>query len=154
MYTPYITITLGIVCVFVVPVVYYNYIKNKKTKKIIGNFERQAKDKNLNLDYAESMPNLLIGVDAASRKLFALQGMNAEQEKIVDLKDLVSCEIHTVRKPPSGEITLISLHLSSRSKLNHEIVFYNAGMEVHPDAERRMEAAVKWERIISANIKK
>lgn len=153
MYTTYITIILGFVFVFVVPLLYYKHLKKKKARKEINNFTKLAKQRNLNLDFAESMPNLLIGLDATSKKLFASEGLNGEKELIADLQELVSCEIHTVRRPHSGEINFIALQLNSPAKADHKIIFYNAGLEVHPDAVRRLEAAEKWNKIVSANIR-
>lgn len=152
MYTQPILITLGVLALVIIPILYFNSLQKKKARKEIYKLNQLAKKNDLNLDFAEAMPNLLIGMDATSRKLMTVEGFKADLQRIFDLGDLVSCEVLIDRTKSSGGINLIALKLELNIKGNQQIVFYNEELEVHPNAERRLEMAEKWKKIICANI--
>lgn len=154
MYIHSLLIAASIIFVFIAPIAYFSSLQKRKAKKEILKLEQFAQKNALNLDFSEALPSLLLGMDAASRKLLVVELINEKQERILDLRNLNSCEIYTDRSKSAGGINLIALKLNSGDKGNPlpKIVFYNEDFEVNPDAERRLQAAEKWKKIISANI--
>ena len=156
MYTHSLLIATSIIFVFIAPILYFNSLNKKKVRKEVQKLTQLAQRNSLNLDFSESLPNLLLGLDVTSQKFLVIELAREGQERIFEIGDLSSCEVDIDRRKAAGGINLVSLKLFPKVKSNpaSEIVFYNEDLEVFPDAERRLQAAEKWKKILQANIDK
>ncbi len=149
MYKYYLLIVLGIVCVFLIPISFYNFIRKKEANEKMNKFLELAQGGMLTLDVVDVLPRLLIGMDTSSLKLMLMEGLRGNVVRTIDLQAVISCKMIVERSNNSKAIRLISLELDPRSRPVDRILFYRRFGWDYWNAKHPLKAAKKWEGIIS-----
>src|SRR5690606_10254823 len=96
MYTHPIFIALSIVFISVAPILYVNSMQKRKRKKDLDRLLLLAQENNFHPDKMVSLPFLLLGLEAGTRRLLTVH-LPSEQIRFIDLKEFKVCEVHLNR---------------------------------------------------------
>lgn len=149
MYKYYILIALGVLCVFLIPISYYNFIRKKEAKEKLDELQEWARHQHLVLDFLDVLPRLLIGLDRTNLNLLLLEGIKGEKGRIIELPKIISCELVTERSRFFNSVLSISLQMGTRVGTREQLVFYRRFGWDFWNAKRPARAAEKWQGIIS-----
>lgn len=149
MYKYHILIVLGVVCVFLIPISFYNFIRKKEATEKKIKFLELARRGKLTLDYVDVLPRLLIGIDTISLKLLLMEGLRGNLVRTIDIQEVVSCKMIAERSRFSKAIRGISLELDHRSRPVDQILFYRRFGWDFWNTGQPLGAAEKWKGIIS-----
>ncbi|TDN87352.1 hypothetical protein DET49_11242 [Salegentibacter sp. 24] len=147
-------IGLGLLAVFVLPILFLIWQQNIKEKKRRKSLKELSIKHNLNTDTVEVSANLLLGLDSKTRKLLVIEPNNNMQHQVLDLSFIKNAKVSSHSFPGSPElIKRISLDLSENinNKKLTEIIFYDEDDNTG-NASERLIAAQKWNRLINAKI--
>ncbi|MDR9457562.1 MAG: hypothetical protein RI572_09140 [Salegentibacter sp.] len=143
-------IGLGLLLVFIGPILILIVQQNKQEKKTLNKLKTISRDNNLNPDTTELLENLILGLDLKARKLLIVNPGKNPEYNILNLKELKEIGLSTQKdKNPEGRLNYISLNLFGvKNKKLDEIVFYNEDDENSLNAEACLVLAKKWENLI------
>ncbi len=145
-------IGLGLLAVFVLPILFLIWQQNTKEKNRLKNLKELSLKNNLNTDTVEISATLLLGLDSKARKLLVIEPTNNMQHQVLDLSYIKNAKVSSQPFPDKPElIKKISLDLSENknNKKLTEIIFYDEDDNANNNASERLIAAQKWNRIIS-----
>lgn len=152
MYTHPLFLIVSLIFVSLAPVLYVNSMQKRKRKKNLEKFNLIARENGLELNFQDSLPNLLMGMDTSAQKLLLVEVLNAGKIIIFDLQGYSSCELYSSRSK-SGGIDRVGLTFRSKRKQEELLLLYDETLEVHPDATRRLQLAERWKDLINQNLR-
>ena len=150
-------IGLGLLALFILPVLYLIWQQNNKEKNRLKNLKNISAQNNLNTDVFEISGNLLLGLDNKANKLLIVEPANNMQHKILDLTKIKSSKVSSYTFPENNKlIKSVSLDLSENKKdLNlTKIIFYDEDDNENErnNASESLVIANKWQHIISKKL--
>lgn len=143
-------IGLGMLMLFVGPIMFLIIKQNRKEKVKLNKFKVISKENNLEPENVEFAHSLLLGLDSKAKKLLVVEPQN-NQHRVIDLTGIKKSRVSTVDIPNrAGKINHVSLELFGRNEQRKvdEIIFYDEDDNQNLDAESRLLIANKWDRII------
>ena len=145
-------IGLGLLLVFIGPILILILQQKKQEKNTLKKIETISKDNNLNPEVTELLDNLLLGLDSKARKLLIVNPGKNPEYNILNLKEVKESRLSTQNhKIPEGRFNYISLNLfGTKNRKIDEIVFYDEKDKNSSDAETSLVLAKKWEKLIKA----
>lgn len=150
-------IGLGLLALFMLPVLYLIWQQNNKEKNRLKNLKNISAQNNLNADTFEVSANLLLGLDTKANKLLIVEPTNNMQHKILDLTKVKSSTVNSCTFPENNKlIKSVSLDISE-SKKNQKltkIIFYDEDSNENErnNASESLVIARKWQRIINEKL--
>lgn len=148
-------IGLGLLAVFVLPVIFLIWQQNTKEKKRLKSLKEISSKNNLNTDTVEVSATLYLGLDSKSKKLLVVEPTNNMQHQVLDLLKIKTTKVSTLQIDENSKyIKRISLDLSGNIKDRKltEIIFYDEDDNENNDASERLIVANKWNQIISEKL--
>ena len=148
-------IGLGLLAVFVLPILFLIWQQNTKEKNRLKNLKELSIKNNLNTDTIEISATLLLGLDSKAKKLLVIEPTNHMQHQVLDLSYIKNAKVSSHPFPDKPElIKRISLDLSENrnNKKFTEIIFYDEDDNSSNNASERLVIAQKWNRIISEKL--
>jgi len=153
-----IVITLSF---FFVPFIYFEYFKNRTTKKFTAYFNELAQKNSLNFSQFDVWrDNYAIGIDSDVKQILYLKQKNGKDEiLLIDLSEVKRCRISKKDeriKTPNGEQRIttqidLKLEFHKSEKPHLSITFYNGK---NGDSVRdEVTLADKWSKIINSKLK-
>lgn len=145
-------IGLGLLFVFIGPILILILQQNKQEKNTLKKLKTISTDNNLNPETTEFSENLILGLDSKARKLLIVNPGKDPEYNILNLKEIKESRLFTQNhKNPEGRLNYISLNLLGvKSRKLEEIVFYDEEDKNSSDAETSLVLAKKWEKLIKA----
>ncbi|WP_157893269.1 hypothetical protein [Salegentibacter sediminis] len=145
-------IGLGLLLVFIGPILILILQQKKQEKNTLKKIETISKDNNLNPEVTELLDNLLLGLDSKARKLLIVNPGKNPEYNILNLKEVKESRLSTQNhKISEGRFNYISLNLfGTKNRKIDEIVFYDEKDKNSSDAETSLVLAKKWEKLIKA----
>src|SRR5690606_13652981 len=120
-------IGLGLLVVFIGPVIFLIYTQNKKNAVAKKLLHQKSQEYGIQPELTELAPNFILGLDSSQSKLLVLVPKNA-QSVLINLSELALCEVRiTDIKDLPGKVNHIGLVLGYKKKGVQalEIVFYD-----------------------------
>ena len=148
-------IGLGLLAVFMMPILYLIWQQNNKEKNKLNKLKKISAENNLTTDTVEVSANLLLGLDSKANKLLIIEPANNMQHRVLDLNKIKDSKVNSHPFPENQKlIKSVSLDLSEKNKDQKptEIIFYDEDDNENNNASERLIAAQKWQRIISAKL--
>ena len=148
-------IGLGLLAVFMLPILYLIWQQNNKEKNRLKNLKKISAENNLTTDTVEISANLLLGLDSKANKLLIIEPANNMQHRVLDLNKIKNSKVNSHPFPENQKlIKSVSLDLSedNNNQKPTEIIFYDEDDNENNNASERLIAAQKWQRIISAKL--
>jgi hypothetical protein len=148
-------IGLGLLALFLLPILFLIWQQNTKEKNRLRSLKEISSKNNLNTDTVEVSATLLLGLDSKSKKLLVIEPTNNMQHQVLDLSEIKNTKVSTLQFAENNNyIKRISLDLSwnFQGKKLTEIIFYDEDDNENNDASERLIVANKWNRIITEKI--
>ena len=123
-------------------------------KKVKRNIIKLCKKNGINLNHFEINGDLILGIDAANKKLVCSERKNVETNfQVIDLNSLDDCKVK-VLKLSKRTTDWVGLELVS-SNVKKEIPFYIENDDDSPatDPKIREQQAIKWAKMIKPHLK-
>ena len=142
---------------FIVPVIYLQNVKKQEKKKFLQDFNLLAKQQGLEISQADFWNHsYAIGIDSQKQKLFYLKKNNEQEQKIlVDLAELVSCQIINKSRYEQDTMmvdhVLLSLTYQNPGVAEKTLEFYDKNESMTIDDE--LQLSEKWNTIINSQLK-
>lgn len=146
---------LGLLAVFVLPILYLIWQQNNKEKNRLKKLKKISADNNLTTDTTEVSATLLLGLDSNAKKLLVVEPINNMQHQVFDLQFIKDSKVSSQAFPNNSKIIKrVSLDLlgNGNDKKLTEIVFYDEDDNENNDASERLVAAKRWNQIISEKL--
>lgn len=158
------SIIIGIIALafFFVPVIYYEYIKKRSTKKITAFFKEEALKRNIQLTQSDVWRDRYgIGVDSNTHKLIYFK-KNKDQDEflVIDLKEIKKCRISKEDKRVKTEkgnlsittkVALLCEHVRSAS-MDITLELYKGDKD--NSVRDEIALAEKWSKILNSKFTK
>lgn len=144
-------IGLGILMLFIGPVIFLIVNQNRKINSKKRKLMKYAEENNLHLSVIDIEPGVLLGLDKTKKKLIFAEPKNDYQFFLINLHEISTVKIQTIDFPErEGKMNFISLIFSGKTKKEKtgEIIFYDENDDAAPDAEVQYQSAKKWRNII------
>lgn len=148
-------IGLGLLAVFVLPILFLIWKQNTKEKNRLKSLKDLSIQHNLTTDTVENSATLLLGLDSNARKLLVIEPTNNMQHQVLNLNYIKNSKVSSHPFPDNPKlIKRISLDLSENKndKKITEIIFYDEDDKSSNSASERLVIAQKWHRIISEKL--
>lgn len=148
-------IGLGLLAVFVLPILFLIWQQNNKEKNRLKNLKKLSIQNNLTTDIVELSATLLLGLDSKAKKLLVIEPTNNMKHQVLDLSYIKNTTVSSHPFPDNAQlIKRISLDLSENrnNKKLTEIIFYDEDDNANNNASERLIVAQKWNRIISEKL--
>lgn len=148
-------IGLGILLLFIGPVIFLIVNQNRKINFRKRKLMKYAEENNMQLSEIDIEPGVFIGLDKSKKKLIFAEPKNDYQYFIINLQEVSTVKIQTIDFPErEGKMNLISLIFSGKTKKEKagEIIFYDENNDAAPDAEVQYQSAKKWQNIIQSQL--
>lgn len=148
-------IGLGLLAIFVLPILFLIWQQNTKEKNRLKSLKEISLKNNLLTDMVEISSTLFLGLDSKSKKLLVVEPTKNMQHQVLDLSEIKNTKVSTLQLTGNGNrIRRVSLDLSGKSQHQKftEIIFYNEDDNENTDANSRLLIANKWNRIITEKI--
>ncbi len=151
---------IGLLILFVGPILYMiiaHATKEKKTLKLLNNLAAQHQMK---LDQIEVTNSLLLGLDSNTKKFLVIDPKDHSKYEVIDLKNvnksLVSKTGHQQKIGNKSKLALTHIGLellrnNSNEKVK-EVVFYDEDDNDSLDADAQLFIANKWDNLIRKNL--
>ncbi len=145
-------IGLGLLLVFIGPILVLIIQQNKQEKNTLKKLKTISRDNNLSPDITELLDNLLLGLDSKAHKLLIVNPGKNPEYNILNLSEVKESRLLTQNhKNSEGRLNYISLNLfGAKSGKIDEIVFYDEEDKNSIDAEASLVLARKWKNLIRA----
>jgi hypothetical protein len=148
-------IGLGLLAVFVLPILYLIWQQNNNEKNSLKNLKKISTQNNLITDTVEVSGILLLGLDSKANKLLVIEPTNNMQHRVLNLSKIKASKVSSQPFPDNQKIIKrVSLDLSDNSKQQKltEIIFYDENDNENNNASERLIVANKWNRIITEKL--
>ncbi len=148
-------IGLGLLALFMLPILFLIWQQNTKEKTRLKSLKEISSKNNLNTDTVEVSATLFLGLDSKLKKLLVIEPTNNMQHRVLDLSEIKNTKVSTLQFAENNNYTKrISLDLSGnfQGKKLTEIIFYDEDDNENNDASERLIVANKWNRIITEKI--
>ncbi len=145
-----IELGIGMLLLFVVPVVYAVTAQSQKEKKTIKKVEAFCGKNNIKLTTSDIFQTLFIGIDE-NAKYLATSTVPVKEEHVdgFNLKEVKSCNVSKVETPKVGqpkaktiESVALELLFHDKNKPSHKIVFFDDEMGIDPHLS--VKEATDW----------
>lgn len=153
-----IKIGVGLLLLFVVPVIYAVTNQSRKEKKTIKKVESFCSAKSIKLTSTDIFQTLFIGLDENSKYLvISSVPVKEEEVSLFNLKDIKACNLVKNEVPKAGqpkakviESVAIELLFKDKEKAKEHIVFFddNTGIDPHISVNQ----ATNWTILINKNL--
>ncbi len=153
-----VEIGVGLLLLFVVPVIYAVTAQSRKEKKTIKKVEEFCGKNNIKLTSTDIFQTLFIGIDE-DKKYLATSMVPVKEEHVdgFDLKQVRSCNVAKIEVPKVGQpkaksilSVAIELHFHDKNKESHKIVFFDDEMGIDPHLS--VKEATEWCAKIQKNL--
>ncbi|SKB52600.1 hypothetical protein SAMN05660776_1643 [Salegentibacter holothuriorum] len=148
-------IGLGLLALFMLPILYLIWQQNNKEKNRLRNLRNISTQNNLTSDTFEISNNLLLGLDSKANKLLIIEPTNKMQHRVLDLTKIKNSKVSSHPFPENRKlIKSISLDLSENERDQNplKIIFYDEDDNENNNASERLVVAKKWQGIINAKL--
>jgi len=148
-------IGLGLLALFMLPILYLIWQQNNKEKNRLKNLRNISTQNNLTSDTFEISNNLLLGLDSKANKLLIIEPTNKMQHRVLDLTEIKNSKVSSQPFPENRKlIKSISLDLSKNDSDQNplKIIFYDEDDNENNNASERLVIAKKWQGIINAKL--
>tara|TARA_R110002072_G_scaffold287464_6_gene453220 strand:+ start:40307 stop:40786 length:480 start_codon:yes stop_codon:yes gene_type:complete len=153
-----IELGIGMLLLFVVPIVYAVTNQSRKEKKTIKKVETLCGSSAVKLTSTAIFNTLFIGIDENSKKLVTSSvPVKEEHIDLFPLKDIKACNLFKLEVPKSGqpkattiEKVAIELIFKNKEKKNHHIIFFDEEVGMEPYAS--VNEASGWVTLIQKNL--
>jgi hypothetical protein len=153
-----IELGIGMLLLFVVPIVYAVTNQSRKEKKTIKKVESLCGSTNIKLTDSAIFQSLFIGIDENSKTLVTSSvPVKEEHIDVFPLKDVKASSVFKLEVPKAGqpkmtsiEKVAIELIFKDKARKNHHIVFFDDEIGMDPHAS--MNQAATWTTLIRKNI--
>ena len=153
-----IELGIGMLLLFVVPIVYAVTNQSRKEKKTIKKVETLCGSSAVKLTSTAIFNTLFIGIDENSKKLVTSSvPVKEEHIDLFPLKDIKACNLFKLEVPKSGqpkattiEKVAIELIFKNKEKKNHHIIFFDE--EVGMESYASVNEASGWVTLIQKNL--
>lgn len=148
-------IGLGLLGVFMLPILYLIWQQNNKEKNRLKKLKKISAENDLTTETVEISANLLLGLDSKANKLLIVEAANNMQHRVLDLTKIKNIKVTSHPFPQNQKlIKSISLNLweNNMDQKCTEIVFYDEDNNENSNASERLTAAHKWQTIISKKL--
>jgi hypothetical protein len=153
-----IEIGIGLLLLFVVPVIYAVTNQSRKEKKTIKKVETFCGSKTIKLTWTDIFLGLFIGLDENSKYLVTSSvPVIEEQVNVYNLKDIKACNLIKNEVPKAGqpkakiiESVAIELLFRDKDKPKEHIVFFDDDMGIDPHIS--VSQATEWVAKINKNL--
>lgn len=150
---------IGMLLLFVIPIVYAVTNQSRKEKKTIKKVETLCGSGNVKLTTSAIFHTLFIGIDENSKTLVTSSvPVNEEHIDVFPLKEVKVCNLLKVQTPKPGqpktstiEKVAIEITFKDKNRKNHQIVFFDD--EVGMDSLASANQASVWVTLIQENLK-
>lgn len=113
-------IGLGLLAVFVLPILFLIWQQNTKEKSRLRNLKELSIKNNLTTDTVEISATLLLGLDSKAKKLLVIEPTNNMQHQVLDLSFIKNTKVSSQPFPDKPElIKRISLDLSETGTIKN-----------------------------------
>lgn len=148
-----ILIGLGLLVLFMGPIIYLILLQKKKQRIKTKRLNEISNSHNLKPDIVETTDMLVLGLDTNARTLIVVEPMNHDHAEVFELKNLQSCKLRTTGAPQKEDRYLkVALELVAKDKETFEAIFYNDEEDLNLDSEAELIRAKKWQEIIGRNL--
>jgi len=149
---------IGMLLLFVVPIVYAITNQSRKEKKTIKKVETLCGSTHIKLTDSAIFQSLFIGIDENSKTLVTSSvPVKEEHIDVFPLKDVKACNVFKLELPKAGqpkaktiEKVAIELIFKDKAKKNHLIVFFDEEIGIDPHAS--LHEATTWSTLVRKNI--
>ncbi|MBZ9730432.1 hypothetical protein LB467_12120 [Salegentibacter sp. JZCK2] len=148
-------IGLGLLALFVLPILLLIWQQNTNEKNRLKTLKEIGSKNNLDTDTVEVSATLFLGLDSKSKKLLVIEPNNNMQHRVLDLLEIKNTKVSTLQLAENRNyIRRISLDLSgnSQDKKLSEIIFYDEDDNENNNASERLIAANRWNQIITEKL--
>jgi hypothetical protein len=148
-------IGLGLLAVFVLPILYLIWQQNHKQKKGLKSLKDISTKNKLHTETVEISSTLMLGLDSKANKLLVVEPINNMQHRVLDLNKIGTSSVNTMPFPDNRKlIKRVSLDLFSIQDKNSpmEIIFYDDDDNENHNAAERLAVAKKWNQLISERL--
>ncbi len=153
-----IELGIGMLLLFVVPIVYAVTNQSRKEKKTIKKVETLCGSSAVKLTSSAIFNTLFIGIDENSKNLVTSSvPVKEEHIDVFPLKDIKACNLFKLEVPKSGqpkattiEKVAIELIFKNKEKKNHHIIFFDDEVGMEPYAS--VNEASGWVTLIQKNL--
>lgn len=153
-----IELGIGMLLLFIVPIVYAVTNQSRKEKKTIKKVEALCGSSAIKLTDSAIFHSLFIGIDKSSKTLVtSTVPVKEEQVDVFSLKDIKSCSLFKLEVPKSGqpkaktiEKVAIELEFKDKQRQKHHIVFFDE--ELGLDPHQSTNQASQWVEEIRKNM--
>lgn len=154
-----IELGIGMLLLFVVPIIYIATNQSRKEKKTIKKVEALSQSATIRISSSAIFHSLFIGIDETSKKLVtATVPVKEKHIHVFSLTDIKDCSVQKTEVPIPGrpkvttiEKVAIDLTFKDKGKKNYQIYFFNE--EIGMDAHTSVHQASTWSTIIKENLK-
>lgn len=153
-----IELGIGMLLLFVVPIVYAVTNQSRKEKKTIKKVETLCGSSAVKLTSSAIFNTLFMGIDENSKNLVTSSvPVKEEHIDVFPLKDIKACKLFKLEVPKSGQLKATSIEkvaveliFKDNEKKNHHIIFFDdeVGMEPHASVNQ----ASSWLTLIQNNL--
>lgn len=150
-----ILIGVGMLLLFMVPIIYLVVVQNKKRQAKTKKLYEISRNNNLNLDVVETTDMVVLGLDTASRKLIVVEPLNNNNFVVVNLEDLKSSKIKTTsasKKENQYLHVAMELFEKATGKKIFEIVYYEDEVDLNLNPEAELLRAKKWHELLENSL--
>lgn len=153
-----IELGIGMLLLFVVPIVYAVTNQSRKEKKTIKKVETLCGSSAVKLTSSAIFNTLFIGIDENSKHLVTSSvPVKEEHIDLFPLKDIKACNLFKLEVPKAGqpkattiEKVAIELIFKNKEKKNHHIIFFDDEVGIEPHAS--VNEASGWVTLIQKNL--
>lgn len=147
-------IGLGILLLFIGPIILLIINQNRKTNSHRKQLMKFAQENDLRLSVFEIDPSILIGFDNSQKKIIYTESSEKNKFHIINLKEITQVKIQTIDFPErEGKMNFISLIFSGKTQTEkQEMIFYDENIDAVPDSEVQYQLAKKWHTILQNHI--
>jgi len=151
---------IGLLILFVGPIIYMIIAHAAKEKKTIKLLNTLATQHQMKLDQIEVTNSLLLGLDSSSKKFLVIDPKDHTKYDVIDLKNvsqsLLSKSGHQQKIGNKSKMALTHIGLdllksNSKEKIK-EVVFYDEDDNDSMDADAQLFIANKWDNLIRKNL--
>jgi len=149
---------IGMLLLFVIPIVYAVTNQSRKEKKTTKKVESLCGSSAIKLTSSAIFHSLFIGIDEGSKTLVTSSvPVKEEHIDVFPLKEIKACNLFKLEVPKAGqpkattiEKVAIELIFTDKEKKNHQIIFFDDEMGMDPHIS--VNQATTWTTLIRKNM--
>lgn len=153
-----IELGIGMLLLFIVPIIYAVTNQSRKEKKTIKKVEALCGSSHIKLTDSAIFQSLFIGIDENTKTLVTSSvPVKEERIDVFPLKDVKTCNVFKLEVPKPGQSKLTSIEkvaieliFKDKAKKNHHIVFFDD--EIGMDPHTSVNQATTWVTLIRKSL--